>query len=132
MKVIIAGSRKLILPITTVELAVLSSRWQITELICGMATGVDTAALYWARASGTPYVPMPAKWDDIEAPNAVVKERADGTTYNVAAGSQRNYQMALCADALIVILRQWTNGTTDMYKKMKLCRKPAFVYWLRE
>jgi hypothetical protein len=59
MKIIIAGSRSMTDP-SIVDDAIRDSRFQITEVVSGGATGVDTLAEIWAEQKGIPVKRFPA------------------------------------------------------------------------
>jgi hypothetical protein len=86
MKTIIAGSRS-ILDYCTVKRAIISSGYQISEVVCGMAKGVDTLGLRYANEHNIPVKEFPAEWDK----------------YGRSAGFRRNVQMAEYAEALLAI-----------------------------
>lgn len=95
MKVIIAGSRS-IDSMALVERAVAESGFQITEVVCGMARGVDSLGAAWALANGIPVKEFPADW-----------------SVGRQGGIMRNIAMADYADALIAIT-EGTPGTAHM------------------
>lgn len=97
MKVIIAGSRT-ISDRELVEAAIKASGFEITEVVCGMARGVDTVGLNWARDNNIPVKAFPADWEK----------------YGRAAGPIRNKQMAEYAEALIAIMAPNSRGTKNM------------------
>lgn len=97
MKVIIAGSRT-ITDMDAVTQAVEDSGFEITEVVSGGASGVDTLGEQWADANGVGVRRFPADW------------RAHGR----AAGPIRNRQMAEYADALIAIWDRRSKGTMNM------------------
>lgn len=130
MKLIIAGSRRLIIPVSTIDRAIECFSLEPTQVVSGMATGVDTAGKIWAIENKIPVVPFPAFWGILDSPGAVIKERADGTLYNAFAGSERNQKMADYADRLLVIKREDSKGTDDMIRRMKIARKPIYIFWV--
>lgn len=97
MKVIIAGSRD-IKDMALVEQAIRESRFRISEVVCGMARGVDTVGLEWA--------------DDHNIP--VARFYADWNVHGKAAGYKRNAAMAEYADALIAVWDGRSKGTRNM------------------
>ena len=109
MKTIIAGGRD-ITDYSLVLIAVKRANFDITEVVSGGATGVDTLALKFAV--------------DAELPNKVFK--ADWGKYQHAAGPIRNRQMAEYADALIVIWDGRSKGTENMIYEAK--RRGLKVY----
>jgi hypothetical protein len=141
MKTIIAGSRT-IKDMRHVLKAINKCGWEITEVVCGCAEGVDTLGRQWAQEAGIPVKEFPADWDNIDVPGAVVKttkygKRYNGfirtkcpascpvvqTTkygkrYNAAAGPARNQRMADYSEALILI-HNGSRGSRDMLKRAK-------------
>jgi hypothetical protein len=94
MKVIIAGSRG-ITDMALVELAIQQSGFEITEVVCGEARGVDKLGRKWAEKNDIPVKSFPADW-----------ERHYGS-----AGHIRNAQMVRYADAIIIIWDGRSPGT---------------------
>lgn len=97
MKTIIAGSRH----ITDYDLlcrCVKASGFEITEVVSGMARGVDTLGVRYAKEHNLPLVCFPADWQK----------------YGKSAGPRRNLEMARYADALIAITLDNSRGTQDM------------------
>ena len=82
--------------------AIEESGFEITMVVSGKAKGVDTLGERWAKRNNIPVAEFPAKWDDLEAEGAFVKEGQYGK-YNARAGFMRNGAMAEYADALIAI-----------------------------
>ena len=107
MKTIIAGSRS-ITDYNTVEHIVEESGFNITEVVCGMAEGVDRLGLKYALFHGIPFKLFP-----------VTKE--DWKLKGKAAGIFRNRLMGDYADALIAIWDGISSGTLYMinYSKKK-------------
>lgn len=111
MKVIIAGSRG-ITSIYTVEDAVKLSCFEVTEVVCGMARGVDFLGMTWAESNDIPVKKMPADWDN----------------HGRGAGFIRNRLMAEYADALIAIWDGESRGTEHMIRTAKAVGIKLFVY----
>ena len=97
MRVIIAGSRS-ITDYPIVVNAIANSRFNISEVICGMARGVDSQGLRYAITNGIPYRKFPADWN----------------RYGRSAGHRRNKQMADNADALILVWDGVSHGSANM------------------
>jgi hypothetical protein len=117
LKVIIAGSRS----ITNQDLvfrAIRNSGFEITEVVCGEAAGVDHLGKVWAEMMGIPAKSFPADWDDLKAPGAVIRKTKWGKSYNAMAGPARNQKMADYADALICVHGN-TSGSLDMIRWAK-------------
>ena len=111
MKLIIAGSRHL----TDIDsegiqafITFLGIK-NITEVVCGMAPGIDSAGKQWAEDNGIHVEPFPAEWD----------------TYGKAAGPIRNKQMAEYADELLIIWNGKSPGSANMKATMEKLGKPV-------
>lgn len=102
MKVIIAGSRS----ITNTELLkeiIEKSKFDISEVVCGDANGVDELGNQWAIENNLPVKHFPANW----------------AKYGKAAGFIRNSEMAEYGDALIVLWDGFSSGTKMMIELAK-------------
>lgn len=111
MKIIIAGSR------TVDDYALVAQAMKqccfndITEVVCGMAAGVDTLGSRWAIANNVPVKEMPANW----------------SKHGKAAGPIRNREMAKYADAAVIIWDGKSRGSRNMINEMIRAGKPYFV-----
>lgn len=86
--------------------------------ITGMASsGADAMIVRWCEENAMPWVPMPAAWDDIDVPDAVVRTNRHGKPYNVVAGHQRNRRMAEVATHLVCFYDGRSPGTTNMIEE---------------
>lgn len=72
-----------------------------TLVVSGGADGPDSLAVWVAEREGLDWVEVPAEWDDLDAPGAVVKYRRDGSAYNVRAGYARNEEMVEMAETAV-------------------------------
>src|SRR5882757_1537439 len=97
MKTIIAGSRGIINPLILLQ-AVKESDFDITEVFCGLARGVDSLGELWALTHDVPVRYFPADW----------------AKYGRSAGYRRNEEMAREADSLIAIWDGSSPGTKHM------------------
>lgn len=118
MKVIIAGTRYKDkvnkIPFDDFKLiveAVERSGFEITEVVCGMAIGVDKLGEQWAIANNIPVKEMPANWN----------------AHGKAAGPIRNRQMAEYADAAVVVWDGVSAGSRNMINEMIRKKKPYYV-----
>lgn len=109
MKVIIAGSRSINISLAVLEQMIADSEFEITELVCGMAKGVDLLGKGWAEMKEIPIKKFHPAW----------------TEYGLAAGSIRNHAMGDYADALIAIWDGFSPGTHDMISYMLRLKKPV-------
>ena len=101
MRVIIAGTRSISLTIEEIEAIVQESGFTITRLVSGMAKGVDTSGVGWARSKNIQVLPYPANW----------------SLHGEKAGPMRNSEMAKAAEALILIWNGESHGSADMLRK---------------
>lgn len=113
MKVIIAGSRN-IEDYREVAQAILKSGFTITEVVCGMAPGVDMLGKAWADNHGVPVKAFYAMW------------RTRDGEFDRSAGMIRNERMAEYADALIAVWDGFSPGTKDMMRRMGKRAKPIY------
>lgn len=97
MKTIIAGSRS-ITNFDIIELAIKYSEFNITEIICGMANGVDLLGKRYGYLNNIPVIEIPANWRHL----------------GNKAGYIRNREMAEKADALILIWDGVSKGSKHM------------------
>jgi len=121
MRVIVAGSRTVTdysQVKSIIEATMQNQGFGITEIVSGMAKGVDLLAVRWANEVGLPFKPFPADWQNLDEP-CVIKRRKDGSVYNALAGFNRNLKMALYADILIAIWDGVSNGTEHMINTAK-------------
>lgn len=110
MKVIIAGSRS-IDSFPEVFRAIVDSKFDIEEVVCGGAQGVD--------AIGATY----ASWHDIP-----VKVFKPDWSKGRKAGPIRNREMAKYADALIAVWDGQSRGTDNMIDEMVKQKKPVYIH----
>ena len=110
MRVIIAGSRDITDP-KCLEGLETWCNYDITEVVSGMAPGVDKLGIQWAALHNIPVKEFPADW----------------ATYKRGAGRRRNLAMAEYADALLAIWDGQSPGTAHMIQTMQDLHKPTFV-----
>lgn len=115
MKVIIAGSRD-ILDMALVEEAIANSGFKITEVVCGLARGVDILGKEWATKNNIKCQEFPARWQQ----------------YGRSAGYHRNLEMGKYADAAIIIWDGKSPGTKMMIDIMKQLNKPFYIMITRK
>lgn len=114
MRVIIAGSRNLTFYTNVID-AVRESGLDVTEVVCGMARGVDLLGRRWARERGIPVKEFPADWARLGR----------------GAGHARNWEMARYADALIAVWDGRSGGTKHMIETARRQGLKVFVKEVR-
>lgn len=125
MKTIIAGSRT-ITDYNLVLKEIKESGFNITEVVSGMAKGVDTLAVKYAKENNISLKKFYADWKDLSHPNSDIRQNAYGK-YDKNAGLRRNRKMAKYADVLIAISKNNSTGTRHMIRTMESLNKPYFV-----
>ena len=121
---IIAGSRTFgsgvddTVVVDYVDDVVEESGFDVGEVVSGTARGADHAGELWAYTQAVPVEEFPAEWDNIDHPDAVVREGKHGK-YDARAGHRRNTEMAEYADQLIALWDGKSSGTRDMIEKAK-------------
>lgn len=109
MKLIIAGSRDILLDIGTIQNFIDALDISIPdEIVCGGCRGVDDAGKNWAEFKSIPVQIMVADWSQ----------------FGAAAGPLRNADMADYADELLLIHYQNSKGSTSMKLEMLKRHKP--------
>lgn len=110
-KTIIAGSRNGCNPLEF-EKALLASGFNITEVVCGCASGIDSQGFLFACFADIPVKHFPAQWD----------------MYRKGAGPIRNGLMADYGEQLIAFLEPDSVGTADMIKQARAKRLITYVH----
>lgn len=109
-KVVVAGSRTIVdYQLVCDEIA--ASKYNVTELVSGVAKGVDLLGEQWA----------------IDRLIPVKRFAADWKKHDRAAGPIRNKEMAEYCDMAIVIWDGESKGTKNMIEQMKRLKKPCHV-----
>jgi hypothetical protein len=111
MKVIVAGSRD-IKNVTLVHEFIDRSPFEITELVCGGAAGVDRIGEQWAKNHK---IPVKLFTPHYHVMNPLV------------APLLRNVDMAKYADALLAVWKDESRGTKHMIDQMGKLGKPFAV-----
>jgi len=121
MKLIIAGSRDLQIPPHRMDDFVqvfIDSRTErygsdpITEVVSGVARGVDLFGIAWAKRHGIPVKDFPVT-------------DADWKLYGKSAGPRRNRLMAEYADDALIIWDGKSPGSRNMAETMRGLGKPC-------
>ena len=111
MRIIIAGSRSLTDMRQVVD-AIKAAKFDITEVVCGDASGADTFGANWAKARDIP----------------VKYFRPDWKQHGKAAGPIRNGMMADYAEALIAVWDGTSPGTQNMIKEAERRKLRVYVH----
>ncbi len=114
MRAIIAGSRD-ITDMSLLLKALNQVPIVITEVVCGLAKGVDTLGYEWAKKNNINIKEFPVT-------------KKDWDKFGKKAGHLRNLEMAKYADCAIILWDGKSPGSRNMYKTMKKLEKPYFVF----
>jgi hypothetical protein len=116
MKLIIAGSRDLLVDADFVEQAIKFFRLDVKEVVSGGGGLVDEAGEDWSH------------WHLEKEPKVF---RANWQQEGIAAGPIRNSKMAEYSDALLLIWDGSSKGSLSMKKEMAKRKKPIYEIVLR-
>lgn len=101
-------------------------------IVSGGATGADSIAERLADEFKIPKRVHEAKWDDLEAPGAIIKRTAGGKPYNSKAGHDRNVLIEQDADECLAFPMDGSVGTFDTIDLFKRSNKRVeVVYYTR-
>ncbi len=126
MRTIIAGSRD-IDDYGLLQKVIEESGIPITVVLSGRAKGIDKLGERWAFENDIPVECYPAKWDDLSHPEAVIKENEYGK-YDAMAGIRRNERMVKHADALIAVIKDSSDGTSNVIEFARKYHKKCHIH----
>jgi len=112
MKLIIAGGRDIWVRYDEMFSIIdkLGILYDIQEIVSGCASGIDSCGIEFADEYGIRIKRFPADW----------------TKYGDFAGPRRNREMAVYADALLLIWDGKSKGSKNMLSRMKGMGKPVY------
>lgn len=85
------------------------------KVVHGGATGADTMAGEWATRMGIDVVVVPAAWEDLSHPDAVIRHHPKtGRAYDALAGVRRNQKMLDEHSPDLLVALPGKTGTLDM------------------
>lgn len=116
MKLIIAGSRSINPTREQIKYYLDSLFIFPSEIVCGMARGVDLAGKDFAESNRIDVATFPANWDE----------------HGKAAGHIRNKEMAEYGDALLLIWDGKSKGSANMKQNMIKLKKPVYEVVINE
>lgn len=116
MKLIIAGSRGILVFADFIENLRYFHGLKITEVISGCAAGIDKSGEYYAEKYNIPVQKVPADWNK----------------FGKMAVPIRNKQMAEEGDALLLIWDGESKGSANMKKEMLFKKKPVYEVILKK
>lgn len=114
MKVIIAGSNTIKPHPSLISYAIYCSGFDITEVVCSDAGGIDAGGAAWAAMYNIPVAHFKPDWEQ----------------YGKRAGYLRNSAMAEHADAAIIIWDGQSKGSEHMINIARKRGMPLFILQL--
>lgn len=86
-----------------------------TVFVSGKAPdGPDNMIIEWCKEKGYAWHEVPADWNNLDAPGAVIKTNKHGKQYNARAGFDRNKEMANISTHGLGFWDGKSPGTNDM------------------
>ncbi len=110
MRTVICGSRDLE-DWELLKATIANAPFPVTEIVSGMAEGIDLLAVDYAVIYGIPWIEMPAEWKK----------------YGVSAGFIRNTQMLEISEAAIAVWNGYSRGTAHTIREAKRLNKSLHV-----
>ena len=103
--------------------------WGDFTVVSGGAKGADTLAVRWANERGLPFLVFEAQWEDLSHPDALLKQRTDGTVYDVYAGFRRNQTIVDSSDKMVAFWDGISKGTASSVGRARKRGLPIYVFW---
>ena len=98
-------------------------RYGPVTIIQGGATGADALAKEWCyRQPNVTLISVPANWEDLSPPDAVIRTRADGSKYDANAGIRRYAEM-LDEKPDLVLAFPGNRGTRQILRRAEDAKK---------
>ena len=125
MRVLITGSKNLT-DLNMLKIAIIESKFEITELVTDMEEGIGELAEKWAIMSGIPIKKFPIEWNNLKVEGAEIKINKWRKPYNSKAAACRDDEMVGYIEGAITI---FTDGDKDyIVKKIKDSEKPLYQH----
>jgi hypothetical protein len=104
-------------------------------IVHGAATGIDQSFAEACAKLGVEQEPHLARWDDLDAPGAVVRRDKSGRAYNAKAGPTRNAEIVAAGAGMCVAFHRrlaWSRGTKDCVRRAIEAGIPTYVVESKE
>jgi YspA, cpYpsA-related SLOG family len=99
-------------------------------IVHGAGEGIDQAFDAACRMRGVSVESHPARWDELDAPDAMTRKGQGGKSYNSQAGPARNQEMVDAGASLAIACHRslaWSRGTLDCVQR---CRRAGIRVYL--
>jgi hypothetical protein len=99
-------------------------------IVHGAATGIDQSFAEACDKLGVAHEPHPARWDDLDAPGAVIRQDKHRRRYNANAGPARNAEMVAAGAGMSVAFHRrlaWSRGTNDCVRRAIEAGIPTYL-----
>ena len=97
-------------------------------IVEGGASGVDRNAKQVAEKLNFPWLEIPAEWNNLNVPGALIRNNKYGKPYNAKAGFIRNEVMVKISDLVIILHDGKSKGTLHDYNLCKRLHKDYEYY----
>jgi len=130
LKVIVAGSRGYSnYDFVKAHLKLLlDTRGKFTVVSGLEKSGPDMLGVRFAEENNLKWEGHAPKWDDLEAPGAVIKTNKYDKQYNAKAGMDRNLAMAQTASILVAFWDAKSPGTRNMIMEARRLKLEVIVF----
>jgi hypothetical protein len=99
-------------------------------IVHGAAPGIDWAFTKACGELGVEQEAHPARWDDLHAPGAIIRQTKDGIRYNANAGPTRNAEMVAAGAGMCVAFHRslaWSRETKDCVRRAIKAGIPTYL-----
>jgi hypothetical protein len=102
------------------------------DVVCvhGGATGVDRSFAEACETVGVQQEAHPARWEERDAPGAVIRYDRRGRPYNANAGPQRNGEMVKAGARLCIAVHRDINASKGTKDCARQCIAAGIPVWL--
>jgi hypothetical protein len=98
-------------------------------IVHGAADGIDLSFAEACAKLGVKHEPHPARFDDLEAPGAVIRHK-NGRPYNAKAGAARNAKMIAAGAGMCIAFHEYlagSRGTNDCVRRAIEAGIPTYL-----
>jgi hypothetical protein len=99
-------------------------------IVHGAAPGIDWAFTRACQDLSVKQEAHPARWNELDAPGAVIRQTKDGMRYNANAGPVRNVEMVAAGAGMCIAFHRhlaWSRGTKDCVRRAIEAGIPTYL-----